>query len=96
MLHRRHCGQWPHGRWSAAFHQGLVALLIHGDAALLAQLTGQIDGEAEGIIQAEGILAGEDGLALGGQLFQDGIDLIEAGIMVRAKRSSSTRMVFTI
>ena len=68
------------GGGALLFHQGLVALLIHGDTALLAQLTGQIDGEAEGIIQAEGILAGEDGLALGGQLFQDGIDLIEAGI----------------
>ena len=68
------------GGGALLLHQGLVALLIHGDAALLAQLTGQVDGEPEGIIKAEGILAGEYVFALGLQLFQDRIDLVEAGI----------------
>ena len=62
------------------FHQGLIALLVHGDAALLAQLTGEVDGESEGIVEAEGVLTGEYRFALGRELFQNGIDLIETGV----------------
>ena len=47
------------------FHQSLEALLVHGHAGLLRHLHGQVDGEAVGVVQLEGVSAGEHGLPLG-------------------------------
>ena len=45
-------------------HQAGEAFLVHGHALLLQDILGQVQGEAVGIIQLEGVLAGEHGLAL--------------------------------
>ena len=51
-------------------HQGLEGVLVHSHALLGGHLGRQVDGEAEGIVQLEGVSAGEHRLALllvGGQ-----------------------------
>ena len=52
------------------FHLSGEALLIHGHALVLAHFDGQVDGEAIGVIELEGVSAGEHGLALGLVCFQ--------------------------
>ena len=51
-------------------HLRVERLLVHGHALVLAHLDGQVDGEAIGVIELEGIGAGEHGLPLGLVLFQ--------------------------
>ena len=46
-------------------HEGAEAGLIHGQALVLSHLAGQVDGESIGVVELEGVLAGEHGLALG-------------------------------
>ena len=46
-------------------HQSLEGLLVDGHALLGGHFGGQVDGEAEGVVQLEGVLTGEHGLALG-------------------------------
>ena len=45
-------------------HQGLEGRLVHGHALLGHHLRRQVDGEAEGIVQLEGVAAGKHRLAL--------------------------------
>ena len=46
-------------------HELLEALLIHAEALVPGHLDGEVDGKAEGIVELEGVGAGEGGLALG-------------------------------
>ena len=46
-------------------HELVEAVLVHAHALVLGHLDGQVDGEAVGVVQAEGVRAGEDGLAGG-------------------------------
>ena len=45
-------------------HAGLKAVLIHREGFLLQDLFGQVDGEAVGVVELEGVLAGEHRLSL--------------------------------
>ena len=40
-------------------HHGAEARLVHGDAGLLGDLQGQLDREAVGVVQLEGVRAGD-------------------------------------
>ena len=46
-------------------HELMEAVLVHAHALVLGHFDGQVDGEAVGIVQAEGVGAGEHGLAGG-------------------------------
>ena len=61
-------------------HQLLEALLVHGHALLGHHLHGQVDGEAVGVVQLEGVGAGEDLLPLGLVLLQHVVEDLQAAV----------------
>ena len=66
-------GPYGHARCCSSI-SCLEALLIHGHALVLGHLHGQVDGEAVGVVELEGVGAGEHGLALGLVLGQHIVD----------------------
>lgn len=62
------------GTLALLLHRGAEALLVHRQAHLVRHLQGEVDGEAVGVVQAEGILPGQGAATL---LLQRTGDLIE-------------------
>ena len=65
-------------------HESGEDLLVNAEILLGGDLTGQVDGEAEGVVELEGVLARDDGgavcLCLGGDFRQDGKTCINGGV----------------
>lgn len=85
-----------HGGPGAALlllHGLLKALRVHAIAPFRGDLHGEVQGEAVGVVEPEGLLPGKDlpGLEAG----EEGVQALEAPSRVSRKRSSSRRICFS-
>ncbi len=68
------------GALALLLHQAPEAVLVHGQALLGGHLQGEVDREAPGVVEQEGLVAGQDGGAGGLGLGHGGVEDVGAGL----------------